>query len=176
MNSIPSIDTLITPELRNELLGNKDQFIAALNEALDPLGVKYTFGKSISFCVKQSPKYLALAKKDQTSFMNRVKSVLKVHKVGERLTLEAIVNGYWAQFNGSLVDKEGVIKKLNVSFIRGDIKASKEDDNVVAAIEQKRIEAETARVNKALDYFKSKYNVSEAELANAISVAGTVIE
>lgn len=149
---MPTIDTIITNEVRDQILANKDQFIGELNEALKPLGVEYTFGKSISFCVKQSPKYLALPKGDQTKFMNTVKSVLKAHKVGERLTLEAIVRGYWAQFNGSVADKDGSIKKMNVSFVRGDIKASKEDDNIQGHLDltaaKKALELANARIRE----------------------------
>jgi hypothetical protein len=145
--AIPSLDEVITPEVRDLILANKDEFVGQLTTALAPLGVKYTFGKSISFCVKQSDQYIGLPKKDQTTFMNKVKSILKAHKVGERMTLEAIARGYWAQFNGSLVDKDGFVKKLNVSLVRGDIKASREDDNIQGDLERIALRQDNAKLH-----------------------------
>jgi hypothetical protein len=146
-NNMPSIDTLITPEVREQILANKEQFIGQLNDALQPWGVTYQFGKSVSFCVKQSDKYVKLDKRDQTVFMNKIKSILKAHKVGERLTLEAIARGFWAQFNGTNVDsKTGALKKLNVSFVRSDIKASREDDNIEGDLERAAAKVKIARL------------------------------
>jgi hypothetical protein len=174
-----NLDTLITPEVRTAILSNGEAFVTALNEALNPLGVTYIKGKSISSCCKLSEQYVEAGKRKggQTQFMNRVKSILKAHKVGEHMTLEAIARGFWAQFNGTTADKDAsgnptTVKKVNISFVRGDIKASKEDDTVAT----ETLAKETKKAQAALEFFKSKYNVSDAELANAIAVAGNVVE
>jgi hypothetical protein len=173
------LDTLITPEVKAAILNNGESFVTALNDALNPLGVTYIKGKSISSCCKASAEYVEAGKTKggQTKFMNRVKSILKAHKVGEHMTLEAIARGYWAQFNGTTAEKNadgtpGAIKKVNVSFVRGDIKASKEDDTVA----NEATAREVKRTQAALEFFKSKYNVSDAELANAIKASAVVVE
>jgi hypothetical protein len=173
------LDTLITPEVKSAILNNGDAFVTALNEALNPLGVTYVKGKSISSCCKASQQYIDAGQRKggQTQFMNRVKSILKAHKVGEHMTLEAIARGFWAQFNGTTAEKNadgtpGAIKKVNVSFVRGDIKASKEDD----AVATEAVAKENKRANAALEYFKKQYNVSDAELAKAIQASAVVVE
>jgi hypothetical protein len=90
---------------------------------------------------------LAHDKKLQSGFMNKVKSSAKANYLGETLTLEAIVHGFWARFNGTLTDKKtNAVKQLNVSFMAPTVKASKLDDDMARDARQNALVAENQRL------------------------------
>jgi hypothetical protein len=172
-----ALTEVITPEIRNQIAANAQNFEAAINEVLAEFGVKFVPGMSLSKMVKESPQYPSV-KKEQTPFFNRVKSACKAYKLGEALTVEAVINqNFWVRFNGSTIDKEtGKIKTIGVTLVDPKIKASKEDDNYVNEQTNKLNAAKNKRTDAALNYFKAKYGVTDDELANAIKVAGAVVE
>jgi hypothetical protein len=150
------LNTLLTPELRNELLG--EDWKIALNRALAPYEVKYDAKEgSITKMCKKSDQYNALPEgKERSAFINKIKTILKVHYVGERLLLKAIAEGYWARINGVLEDKKegpkkGSVKQLNISMMRGDVAASPMDKQIAvdealkAARENERVAKENAK-------------------------------
>ena len=146
---VKGINDLITPEIRQTILDNGETFVSAINAAFKPFGVVFEQGLSLSAMVKKSPQYVALEKsgvKGATSgFMNKVKSTAKVCKLGEQITLDMIIRGHWARFNGTLSDKKtGGLKQTNISFMAPDVKASKLDDEMLREAKIHVIEAESA--------------------------------
>jgi hypothetical protein len=133
MNNVLTFDEIITEDKRAQILANTKELVELVNEVLKGEDFTYVMGKSVSYCAKQSARYQALAgtKGAQTKYINRIKSILKAYKVGETLTLDKVVQGFWARFNGTAVDKEGALKELKISFMRPDVKASKEDDSII---------------------------------------------
>ncbi len=155
---VNNIRSIITPEVRDAILSNSATLEEAINVAFKPFGFSFVKGQSLSKMVKESPKYQALDKKGQTEFFNRVKSTAKAHYLGEQLTLEAVVHGYWARFNGTLTDKKtGELKQVNVSFMAPQVKASKLDDEMArdardsaTAAANRQLKADNARLVELL--------------------------
>jgi hypothetical protein len=146
-NQIANIKSIITPEVRDAVLANSVNLESAIDAAFKPFGFSFVKGQSLSKMVKESPQYIALDKKGQTEFFNKVKSTAKAHFLGEQLTLEAVVHGYWARFNGTLTDKKtGDLKQVNVSFMAPNVKASKLDDQMASDARQNALAAENARL------------------------------
>jgi hypothetical protein len=172
-----TLTEVITPEIRAQIQSNSQTFEAAVKEVLAEFGVDFQPGMSLSKMVKESPAY-PKEKKDQTPFFNKVKSACKAYKLGEALTVEAVINrGFWVRFNGSTVHKDTKnIKTIGVTLVDPTVKASKEDDNYNTAIANKRSAAENAKTQAALNYFKSKFNVSDEDLAKAIQAQASVVE
>lgn len=152
-----TLNELMTPEVRQQILADSTSFEESLNVALTKYQVKFTPGSTLSKMVKASPKYQALDKDGQTKFFNEVKSLFKLHKVGERLAAEAIARGFWARFNGTGVygekagQKAGQVKQVNIALMHPDEKASKLDGQLTDVA--KRHAAEE-RASKAVEQAK----------------------
>jgi hypothetical protein len=148
-----AIAELMSPELRNQLASGA-AFVEGLNEALEPYGLKYQAGKSLSKIVKESAKYLALPKAEQTEFFNKVKSIFKAHHVGERAILEAAARGFWARFNGTTVytkgDNIGEVKTVGVTLMAPQERASKEDGNIKAEQDKLALTVENKRLQQRI--------------------------
>lgn len=132
-----TFNEIITDDVRSKLAVSETALLTELNKALAPLKVEFIPGKTVSAMCKESAVYKSKSKQDQTEFVNEVKSLLRLFKVGEHMTLTAVANGFWAQFNGTTAatkdnektgEKRGDLKKVNISLVRPDIKASKLDD------------------------------------------------
>lgn len=146
---VKGIHDLITPEIRQSILDNGATFVTAINAAFAPFGVVFEQGLSLSAMVKKSPQYKALeargVKGETSGFMNKVKSTAKVCKLGEQITLDMIIQGHWARFNGTLSDKKtGGLKQTNISFMAPDVKASKLDDEMAREARINVLEAKAA--------------------------------
>lgn len=151
MNDRVTLGEIITPEMRNELLARSADFEAAIQKVFNPYKVTFQKGVSLSKMVKESPLYQSKSKKAQTEFFNEVKSLCRLHKVGEHLTVEAVIRGYWARFNGTLVhgekhEKAGEMKQVNISFMAPEVAASKLDGEISKAAEKIRLEQENAKL------------------------------
>jgi hypothetical protein len=148
-----NIADLMSPEQRNQLASGA-AFVEGLNEALEPYGLKYQAGKSLSKIVKESAKYLSLPKAEQTEFFNKVKSIFKAHHVGERAILEAAARGFWARFNGTTVytkgDHIGDVKTVGVTLMAPTERASKEDGNIKAEQDKLVLSAENKRLQQRI--------------------------
>jgi hypothetical protein len=148
-----AIADLMSPEQRNQLSSGV-AFVEGLNEALEPYGIKYQAGKSLSKIVKESAQYLRLPKAEQTEFFNKVKSIFKAHHVGERAILEAAARGFWARFNGTTVytkgDKIGEVKTVGVTLMAPQERASKEDGNIKAEQDKLALTVENKRLQQRI--------------------------
>lgn len=148
-----TISELITPELRNQLVSGA-AFVTELNSALEPYGIKYEKGKTLSKMVKESPKYLSLSKLEQTEFFNKVKSIFKAHHVGERLAVEAVARGFWGRFNGTTVytkgENMGEVRTVGITFMAPSENASKEDGNIKSEQEKLALSAENKRLQQRI--------------------------
>jgi hypothetical protein len=133
--AVKGIHELITPEVRQAILDNGVEFAEAINAAFAPFEVTFEQGLSLSAMCKKSPQYIALEKAgkkgEASGFVNRVKSTAKACYLGEQAVTDAIVNGFWARFNGTTADKKtGELKQTNISFMAPNLKASKLDDEM----------------------------------------------
>jgi hypothetical protein len=160
-----TFDEIITEDKKAEILANTKDLVALVNEVLRNEQFTYVPGKSISFCAKQSPKYQALAgvKGGQTQYVNRIKSILKAYKVGETLTLDSIVKGFWAKFDGTTAEKDGSLKSVKVSFMRPDIKASKEDQAVIDEFKMSPKDVEIRRLNQRILELEADGSIRRSE-------------
>jgi hypothetical protein len=163
-NMETEISSIITPEIKAELLSRSADFEDAIQKVFAPWQVVFEPGKSLSKMVKDSPLYQSKTKEGQTAFFNEIKSLCRAHKIGERLTVEAIIRGYWARFNGTTKyakgEKAGQVKTLNIAFVDSEVKASKEDERVVGGLEKKRLEEQNAKLLED----KSKSEAENARL------------
>jgi hypothetical protein len=149
-----TIAELMSPEQRNQLSSGA-AFVEGLNEALEPYGIKYQAGKSLSKIVKDSAKYQSLPKgAAQSEFFNKIKSIFKAHHVGERAILEAAARGFWARFNGTTVytkgDKIGEVKTVGVTLMAPQERASKEDGNIKAEQDKLALTVENKRLQQRI--------------------------
>jgi hypothetical protein len=148
-----TINQLITPELRSQLLSGV-AFVENLNTALEPYGIKYQSGKTLSKMVKESAKYQALSKVEQTDFFNKIKSIFKAHHVGERLAVEAVARGFWGRFDKTTVftkgENIGDVKTLGITFVAPSERASKEDGNIKVEQEKLVLSAENKRLQQRI--------------------------
>jgi hypothetical protein len=149
-----NIADLMSPEQRNQLASG-EAFVANLNEALEPYGIKFQAGKSLSKMVKESEQYQALPEgAKRTDFFNEIKSIFKAHHVGERAILEAAARGYWARFNNTTVYTKGKnigdVKSVGITLMNPNEKASKEDKNVEAKAVNLALTAENKRLNQRI--------------------------
>jgi hypothetical protein len=149
-----NIADLMSPEQRNQLASGA-AFVEGLNEALEPYGLKYQAGKSLSKIVKESAKFQALPEgASRTDFFNKIKSIFKAHHVGERAILEAAARGFWARFNNTTVYTKGKftgeIKTVGITLMNPEEKASKEDNNIKAEQANLVLSAENKRLQQRL--------------------------
>ena len=167
-----TLTEIITPEIRAQIVANSQSFEAAIKEVLAEFGVDFRPGMSLSKMVKESPSY-PKEKSAQGKFFNRVKSACKAYKLGEALTVEAVINrGFWVRFNGSTVHKgTNDIKTIGVTLVDSTVKASKEDDNFINDLETKR----NARDNAALLKLLKDNGITDSQIAAAKQAQATVV-
>jgi hypothetical protein len=162
-----TIAELMSPEQRNQLASGA-AFVEGLNEALEPYGLKYQAGKSLSKIVKESAKFQSLPKgAEQSEFFNKIKSIFKAHHVGERAILEAAARGFWARFNGTTVytkgDRIGEIKTVGVTLMAPTERASKEDSNIKAEQKALAMAADVKRLQQRILELEADGTVTRKE-------------
>jgi hypothetical protein len=158
MNSTATVTDLISPEVRAELTKNAEAFEVVINKAFEPYKVVFVPGYSLSKMVKESPIYKAFNgdKKKEGPFFNEIKSLAKASKLGERMTVEAIIRDYWIRFNGTGKDKDGKLNRLNVTLMAPELKASKMDVEIQDRTERAALASEKEKLVKELADAKSR--------------------